>query len=92
MNGKKTPSVNSSEYEDASRKETSYVKKLVKSASVNLSHNTQSNTRIRPISRVDRDNLKKEDHASKVVKLKSKSMGSTVSKIVAAFSNGVPLS
>jgi ribosomal protein L19E len=95
LNGKKAPALNSSEYEDVSQMETSnYVKKLVKSASVNLSHTTQSNARVRAISRIERDRSKKEDVAiapSKVAKLKSKSMGSTVSKIVAAFSNGVPL-
>lgn len=79
------------EGEDDARKETSYVKKLVKSASVSLSQQTQPHPRTRIASRVDQDNSKKESKVTegKVVQSRTKSMGSTVAKLVAVFSNGM---
>ncbi|MCO5585554.1 hypothetical protein L7F22_039487 [Adiantum nelumboides] len=72
-------------------KETSFVKALVKSASVSLSQQTQPQPKMRTASKVDQDTNKKESKVAegKIVQTRSRSMGSTVAKLVAVFSNGM---
>ncbi|KAI5054946.1 hypothetical protein GOP47_0030091 [Adiantum capillus-veneris] len=80
--------------EETAEKETSYVKKLVKSASVSISQQSQSLTRARAHSTMIRDKSKRESTLSEasVVQSRTKAMGSTVAKMVAAFTNGTSLS
>lgn len=79
--------------EDTAEKETSYVKRLVKSASVSVSHQTQPFPRARTHTTVNQDNRERgstlEDR--KAVQSRTKSMGSKVAKMVAAFTNGTTL-
>ncbi|MCO5589235.1 hypothetical protein L7F22_043201 [Adiantum nelumboides] len=79
--------------EEAMEKETSYVKKFVKSASVSISQQSQSSTRAQTHSTVNGDNSKKEGTLNEVSvgQSRTKAMGSTVAKMVAAFTNGTTL-
>ncbi|KAI5082010.1 hypothetical protein GOP47_0001753 [Adiantum capillus-veneris] len=79
------------EGDDSACKETSNVKKLVKSASVSLSQQTQPQPKTRTVYKGDQDTNKKESKVGegKIVQTRNRSMGSTVAKLVAVFSNGM---
>ncbi|KAH7420336.1 hypothetical protein KP509_13G002500 [Ceratopteris richardii] len=86
------PVTHEGEVDESVQKETSNVKKLVKSASVRRSQPVLAQPKTKAVLMSDQDTKKKDYRLSegKTVQSKSKSMGSTVAKLVAVFSNGMP--
>ncbi|KAH7294015.1 hypothetical protein KP509_28G052800 [Ceratopteris richardii] len=80
--------------DDTVEKETSYVKKLVKSVSASASQQPNPLTRAHGHSMRNRENNKQDEPANegKGIQPRVKSMGSTVAKMVAAFTNGTTTS